>query len=272
MSNGKIIINAESIGYEKSDEVSIGIIEHSDAPPYRTSLVLQKSDWKEEKGRLIASKEINSYSPTTTSVDIFLSFRGEHLDMLTVRNPSALLENPIIKVYEHFDKDLTILNKYIESLDSDCFVKGIGLLLHFCGFNVGIYELIKGKKGISGIQEEIDVVAFAPDNYVIAAECTTSDIDVKGKISKFSRRTKELRNLLADYTVADYIVIPLIFTALEREKISKSDLKKAGEEGIGVVAIENIRELLEMAGQQKGLKEILTYLDSFVAESLSYNK
>lgn len=269
LSNGKLTIHVEVVGYDDLKGISIGLIEHSGTiPQCRTSLVLERTDWKKENGRLIYVKEVDA--DNATSVDIFLSFKGEFLDMLRVRDPSTILKNPRIKVYDHFDKDLKVLSKYFESSDSEEFEKGVGLLLHFCGFNVGSYGLVKGKKGTSGIQEEIDLVAFAPDDYVIAVECTIRDIDVNEKISKFSRRIKELRELFAP--LGDYIIVPLIFTTLERNKISKSDLEKAGREGVGVVPIENIKELLEMAGQQKGLEENLIYLDSFVAESLSYNK
>ncbi len=257
LSDGKAIIHMENVGYEHLEDISIGLIEHSGGQTSnRTSFVLAKTDLKEENGHLVTHKDVGT---DTSSVDIFLSFRGEFLDMLRVGDPSTILKNPRIMVYEHFDKDLTILNKYLESSDSDCFEIGIGLLLHFCGFNTGSYCLVKGKKGRSGIQEEIDLIAFADSNHVIAGECTTKEIDVNEKLSKLSRRVKEIQEILEGCSI-----IPLIFTTLEIDKIPRSDIEKAKKEGIGVAAIENIKEILEMAGQKKQPQEILMYLKNLI--------
>ena len=175
LSDGKLIIHVEVIGFDDPEDVLIGLIAYSESnAPYRTSFVLIDTDWRKENGGLVTYKEISIND--VTSVDIFLSFKGEFLDKLTVIDPLALLNNPRILVYNHFDKDLEVLERYLASLNSEAFEIGVSLLIHFCGFNTGSYYLLKGKKGLSGIHEEIDVIAFAPDSNVIAVECTIGDI------------------------------------------------------------------------------------------------
>jgi hypothetical protein len=90
---------------------------------------------------------------------------------------------------------------------------------------------------------------------VIAIECTLKDLNANGKLTKFSRRVKELPDDLNDF-----YLLPLLFTALERKNISPTELGLTKTERIGVVAAEEMQELLTMAIAQKGPEEILAYL------------
>jgi hypothetical protein len=263
LSGNEITICAEAIGYDDLKDISIGLIEYyQNKPVNRRRVTLPEAKWVKKGSNRTMKKEIKG--SVITSAEIFLRFRGEYINDLIVKDPSAVLENPRIKIYNHFDANLTILMQYLESSDANIFEKGIALLLYFCGFNTGSYGLMKGKRGISSIQDEIDIIAFTPDNsttgsYIIAGECTTQDINANEKISKLSRRVKEIQKLLPEFTI-----IPLIFTTLENDHILELDVKKAEQEGIGVAAKENIVELLEMAKQmtwlQKQQDKILTYI------------
>ena len=92
---------------------------------------------------------------------------------------------------------------------------------------------------------------FAPsDSHIIAIECTKKDLDINGKLSKFSRRVKELRELLPTFTV-----ISLVCTPLSKAMIAKSDNQKADNEQIGVVAAEEIQAILQWQGKIKILRK-----------------
>lgn len=260
MSNGRITLEVEVVGYENLDGVLVGVIEHSGEVTHRRkSYSLSEADWKEQNGIRIANKEIPAEN--TTSADIFLTFRNKLVDSIVVRDPGALLKNPKIFAYNHFDKDLKALKDYLGLAGKNPanFEVGIGILLHFCGFNIGQYCLVSGKKGVASIHDEIDIVAFGPSNYVLALECTEKDIDINGKISKFSRKVKEIKRILEGYEI-----LPFLVTHLERSHISESDMKKSVDEGIGVIAIEEIKELLETAGQYKRPNEIINYLKGLI--------
>ena len=207
--------------------------------------------------RQIGHKEVSV--DNASSVVIFLRFRGNTLDKRRVNDPFALDKNPRIQAYDYLDEDLNKLKNYLRGKGKDPaedFEIGVGLLLHFFGFNVAPYGRVKA------INEGIDLIAFVPpSNYIIAVECTIKDLDVNEKLSKFSRRVKELQERLAEFSI-----IPLIFTALERAKISESDLKKANTERIGVVAFEEIQKLIEMTIEQRQPNEILVYLQNLLPE------
>ena len=137
LSNGKITVHAECVSIPKSDDISIGIVALSGtSPANRISQSLARSDWKGSVGTIHKEIRVGAAS----SAIVFLSFKGEALDMQTVNDPAALLKNPIILAYNHFDQDLCILKDYLLGKGKDQskdFEIGIGLLFHFCGFNVG---------------------------------------------------------------------------------------------------------------------------------------
>ena len=259
LSKGKLTVHVEGIGGQNSEDVSLGVIALSGGSPVsRIAYDLARDDWEGRAGT--AHKEINIEDASSTV--IFLSYKGNALDMQTVSDPAVLLKNPRILTYNHFDQDLSVLKEYLIGKggeQSKDFEIGVGLLFHFCGFNVGPYGRVKARQSKS-IQEEIDHVIFAPSgSHIIAIECTRKDLDIDGKLSKFSRRVKELRDLLPAVSV-----IPLVCTPLNQAMIPKSDNEKAGKEKIGVVAAEEIQTILEMAGQNKDPVEILEFLNSLI--------
>ncbi len=259
LSKGKFSILVESIGYKKLNDVTVGIVGSTDAGTiYRGSHEFSARDWKPDDKCTVACKEVNVKD--LTSASLFLSFRGNVIDNIILHDESALLQNPRILAYSHFDKNIEKLKAYLIGKGkepSNDFEKGVALLLHLCGFNSALY----GQLG--GIQEEIDIIAFVPNsNDVIAVECTIKDLDANGKMTKFSRRIKELPDELNDYNL-----LPLLFTALERKNISPTELDSARTERIGVAAAEDIQELLTMAVAQKGIEEIMVYLRGLLPES-----
>lgn len=259
LSNGKLSVHMQGISTQNLEHVSLGILALSGISPVnRIAYDLTRDDWKGSPGT--AHKEISIEN--ASSAVIFLSYKGNALDMQTVNDPAVLLKNLRILAYDHFDQDLSVLNDYLIGKGRDQstdFEIGVGLLFHFCGFNVGPYGRVKALQSKS-IQEEIDHIVFAPSgSHVIAIECTTKDLDINGKLSKFSRRVKELRDLLPAVSV-----IPLVCTPLSQAMIPKSDNEKASKEQIGVVAAEGIQAILEMAGQNKNPVEILEFLKGLI--------
>jgi hypothetical protein len=259
LSNGKLTVHVEGIGGQNSEDVSLGVIALSGRSPVnRIAHDLVKDDWEGRAGTVHKEISIENASAAV----IFLSCKGNALDMQTVNDPAVLLKNPRILAYNHFDQDHSVLKEYLLGKggeQSKDFEIGVGLLFHFCGFNVGPYGRVKALQAKS-IQEEIDHVIFAPSgSHIVAIECTRKDLDIDGKLSKFSRRVKELRGLLPTFTV-----IPLVCTPLSKATIAKSDIEKAGKEHMGVVAADEIQAILEMAGQNKEPKEILEFLNGLI--------
>jgi len=200
-----------------------------------------------------------------TAADVFMIFREEVIASVKVEDPTVITDNPRVLLYEQYDQDLKVIKEQLSSEDAARFESGVALLMHFCGLNTAGYGLIKGKRGISGIQDEIDIISFVGERSVVAVECTTKDINTSDKISKFSRKIKNVKELLPDYSV-----LPLIFTGLELDKISAQDLSRAKTEGIGVLAIENIMGLLAFARKAKPEKDVLDHFYGFIPPSKDF--
>lgn len=258
LTQSKVTIIVEAVGPTKLNNASIGLIDFSDKVVGRRSYELIESDWSRDGDCFIARKEV--ILGNVSSAIIFIRFREDVFDRVVVNDPAMLLNNPRILAYSYFDENLTILRQYLNGSKGTEFEIGVGVLLHFCGFNVGAYGRVKGEKGTSSIQEEIDLLAFTPfSNDVVAVECTTKDLNPREKISKLSRRVKEIRERLPEF-----LITPLIFTSCKKDLISTSDLTKANTEGIGVVASEEIQELLKMTEAQKQPNEVLGYLQGLI--------
>lgn len=259
LADGKLTVHVESSGDPKAAHVSLGVIALSGISPVnRIACDLIKDDWSGSPATVHKEIPIG----TASSADIFLSWQGNALDIQTVNDPVLLLNNPRIMAFNHFDQDLIVLRGYLLGKGGDPskdFEIGVGILFHFCGFNVGPYGRVKALQA-KAIQEEIDHLVFAPSGRdIVAIECTKKDLDIDGKLSKFSRRVNEVRELLPAITV-----IPLVCTPLSKSIIATSDIQKADREHIGVVAAEEIQAIFEMAGQNKEPQEILEFLRGLI--------
>ena len=243
-------------------EINIGVIGYADEVP-----VIRNNYPMTEFQTTTINKNISIKIPLTyhsqiTAADIFLIFRDEVVSSIKLNDAVTVVTNKKMSLYEKFDKDLRALKDQLLSDDASRFEAGIALVMHFGGFDTAGYGLIKGKKGITGIQEEIDIVAFANLKHIIAIECTTKDINSSDKISKFSRKIKEVNELLPEYSI-----MPFIFTGLELQKISATDLDKAKKERIGILAIEDIQGLLSLVSKNKPMPDVLAYFKKYTPPS-----
>jgi len=258
---GELTVHVEAFDYENPPDISVGLIErHRNLPPRRSSHRLASGDWAKVNNLLVARRKLPAAGGFAAT--IFLRYGEVAIDAVTLRDPLAPVENPRMLAYGQFDQDFEALRKCLKGEGRDRsadFELGVELLLHLCGFNVGPYGRVRA------IQEEIDLIAFAPhSNHVVAAECTIADLDVKEKLSKLSRRVKELGERLGDF-----VILPLMFTALEGGKVSESDLQKAKTEAIGVAAAEEIAELLRIAAERRAPSEALRYLYGLIPKEES---
>ncbi len=253
---GRLTIAVEAIELARDDNLSIGVVEFSGGR------ILRRSSYDLSKdGRTVQDRRFVSRTQLTvrdaSSVTIFLRVRGMTIDTLSLADSSVLPQNPRITAYSHFDREMATLRTYLQGRGADRsgdLEVGVALVLHLCGFNVGLYGRLKG------VQEEVDLIAFDPSSKnVIAAECTIADLDVKEKLSKLSRRVRELARALPGFDL-----MPMIVTALPSASIATSDRQKAMTERIAVIAAEEINELLEMAGRQVRPEDIATHLASLI--------
>jgi hypothetical protein len=94
-----------------------------------------------------------------------------------------------------------------------------------------------------------DILALSTARHVYVIECTTGDINSRGKLQRLSDRTRQVREKLSNTSNPPVGVIPVIFTSLLREETAMH-WDTAATFRIAVVARENIIGLLDSLDTQ----------------------
>jgi hypothetical protein len=90
-----------------------------------------------------------------------------------------------------------------------------------------------------------DILTISASRHVFVVECTTGDINSRGKLQRLSDRTKQIRDRLSNSSNPPVGVIPVVFTSLPREETSMH-WDTAATFQIAIVARENIARFLEV--------------------------
>lgn len=194
---------------------------------------------------------------SVSHVAAYLCHRGVVIDSVEANDLRALKFNPRVNTCEVVDSDLEVFKQFLSGKGKDWgadFESAIAFLLHFLGFSVAHYGRIEK------YQDGIDIVAFAPgEGLVLAVECTFQDPDVKNKLSKLVRRSSELSDKLGGAKLT-----PVLFTALNRERLSKGDMERAKMDKIALLAAEDAETLLSMALRNVGPTDAWRWIDDHI--------
>jgi len=90
-----------------------------------------------------------------------------------------------------------------------------------------------------------DILAMSASRHVFVVECTTGDINSRGKLQRLSERTKQINERLSNSSNPPVGVIPVIFTSLPREDTAMH-WDTAATFRIAIVARENIARFLDL--------------------------
>lgn len=175
---------------------------------------------------------------------------------LELRTHAPWQENERLQAYVACDPDMEEFQASIDgggSKKSRAFERAVGRLFHFLGFSTDTLACE------SRLTDAVDVVAFAPDQELcLAIECTVGSIDSGGKLGKLVARTMALRE-----SMRGSVVHPVLATSLKRSQIADGELSKAAEDGIVVLAKEDIDHLVNVATQsERASTEAVTFLVS----------
>ena len=252
--NRKLFLEIESYYNVKRGALKLGIIEHvTERLQKRYSLKPGKFYTKPYKQKFSIVRKIGA----CLSVDVFLILNKDVVDRVKLYNLAHLLANPAIKMYHHFDPELKILSQNLQGKGNDPgkdFEKAIGLLLGLCGFLWYPYGMIPK------IVDAVDGIALIPGTRKgLIYECTVDLPDGNNKLSKLSKRAKELSSLLKNYNLR-----PVIFTALTSTSIPATELRKAGVETISLATEENIEKLLNMFLEGREPSTIFNYVSRLI--------
>ncbi|MET4443252.1 hypothetical protein ABIB75_001515 [Bradyrhizobium sp. GM2.2] len=90
-----------------------------------------------------------------------------------------------------------------------------------------------------------DILAMSASRHVFVVECTTGDINSRGKLQRLSERAKQINERLSNSSNPPVGVVPIIFTSLMREDTAMH-WETAATFRIAIVARENIVRFLDL--------------------------
>jgi hypothetical protein len=126
------------------------------------------------------------------------------------------------------------------------------VLFHLLGFETVHY----GGRSWPTSKPTPDIVAFPKKgDWYVVLECTSRDTDLHNKLGILSTRSKELSKATPESRV-----YPVIFTALSRELINKTDIEKAAKEQISLLTVDELPKLLDAVQFGKSSDEVLRIL------------
>jgi len=126
------------------------------------------------------------------------------------------------------------------------------VLFHLLGFETVHY----GGRDWPTRKSTPDIVAFPKKgDWYLVVECTSRDTDLHNKLGILSTRSKELSRVTPESRV-----YPVIFTALSREIVNKTDIEKAAKEQISVITANELTKLLDAVRFRKDNEEVLRIL------------
>jgi hypothetical protein len=164
------------------------------------------------------------------------------VDRLVLHDVKAVASNPRVAIYAAVDQELELFLEALFPVDtheSTRFEHAVARLFTFLGFQVDSFA---GQRRLS---EGVDLLAYDPfAAQVLVVECTVGSLDTGGKLGKLVARARSIR-----LGVPGCEVLPVIVSALSRDRLSDAEVAKAVQDGVAVISRERLIELVDAAKQ-----------------------
>lgn len=225
-------------------KIRLAVIEHRvGGSIHRTQLKLAKG-----KGRWAFNHSLQTDTVRTVVMLTYGSMRAGYWTRLVPRASAAGWARAV----EHFltGKDILqdgLLNPEIRGKNLEPWAALLFSRLGFLTINLGRFP-----------GELPDLVAEGPSGEILLIECTEESPDSNDKLGKLSQRSRRLEAAL------DIDVQPVILTRSAMDTIPESHKAKAREEGISLVAREQLLELGERTVQTADPKRTVDFLQSCI--------
>lgn len=217
----------------KNVEVGVRLYPVS-GPAARKSLKVEQLSWAPENATLAASAEFEV--PDAPLARVFLRYAGEHAGTWWFRDPANSFNNNYQILRTTDPKDI-FRSRFLDG--SNDFDDRVNLLLNL----IGVPTLKTGE--IASIRSESpDIIAWSRDGlHLYAIECTTGDIDNKGKLHRLYERTNVIAQNAKKLPNPPVSVQAIMVTSLARAE-TELHWGKAQNWKIAIVARENLENLL----------------------------
>jgi hypothetical protein len=241
----------------------IGMASNTD-PRHVALVLLIKHKKKMDRRRVMLEEVARKSRPSKACIPIqpskpfdvitcILTYRSNETDRFELMSMDGPGDNARWLTFVHFAGGTKALSEFPTS--GKPFEAHLEVLFHLLGFGTAHYG---GREWPSRIPSP-DVIAFPPKgNWLLVIECTEREPDLNSKLSKLSTRTRELAK-----SMPGYHPYPVLVTALDRSVVSKTDQEKAANEGVAIIAGDELSILVKAVEEKKAPIEVRSILAQF---------
>jgi hypothetical protein len=260
-----VAVWAESLAAGK--RCSVGYVaEFSDGAYLNGTLDLSRRRWK---GRLVRNTIAQVKIGNAERVTLLLRLGSQQVEVIAVSPRGASHANIHAQAYLVIDPGLKSLRHVLERTEAEAlkekngvreFEGAVARLLSAAGFQSDALG------SLPGLNDAIDVLASAREaNVVLAVECTLGALSSqRGKPSKLIKRVDELRQRVA---TLDVEIVPIMATCRQRSAISRGDVEYVAEDGVAVLAHEDLLEIATGIESGWGVETILSFCSERIGAS-----
>ncbi|MGH7605486.1 MAG: hypothetical protein ACRENK_16015 [Gemmatimonadaceae bacterium] len=259
-----VTVSANSLSAGRS--CSVGYMAEFADGGYRNGTIdLSNRRWKGHRLRTAAAQKKLGDARRVT---LLLRLGSHQVDSLELQPRDVSRANVHALSYVTIDPNLRALREIVERTEAQAlstkngsreFENAVARLFSLLGFRSDAIDTF------SGLTDAVDVLASTPDgSVVLAVEATLGALNTeKGKPSKLINRVDQLRKALVGLSVE---VLPVMATSRTRSALLKGDVNHLAQDGVSVLAREDLLELLD--GIERGWDAVTAL--SFCSDHVGY--
>lgn len=190
-------------------KVSAKVFYNPNLPLRRFVIPPRSFSWTERDGKTY--NECTYKMPEGHLALAIVSYKGEFCHKWWLRDQSKSTSQRY-QIHRLLDVDNRIELKFFDSKND--FEDRVALLLSLMNLTILPYG------GIPELQDAPDILAYSINNDLYVVECTTGDIDQKGKLQRLCDRTRNIAARAQQSSVEIANLIPVVFTSLPRTDIT----------------------------------------------------
>jgi len=176
--------------------------------------------------------------PEVGRVETFLRYDGEFLDSEWARNPLTVSVRAAL--HKAIDRDNALVTKFFAygNRNRNVFEEHVLVLLSILGLDCLHYG------NIPELSDGPDILALSNQNHLYVIECTTGDINNKGKLRHLYDRTKEIKSALQTSPYYPREILSVMVTS-DTKAETRQWVNELASYGIAIISREEIEALLD---------------------------
>ncbi|MBD9448904.1 hypothetical protein [Rhizobium sp. RHZ01] len=212
--------------------------------------------WKQEPHRLVGALDLPLANTPLALTS--LRYGSEHIQKWWVRDQTQTF-NRLLDVHIAIDPARSLVVDDLSGQRTD-FEERVGLLFSLLGLRVLKYGQIPK------LTDAPDILALSDRDHLYVVECTTGDINAKGKLQKLADRTKAIAHSLSASVSRPSSILPVVATSLSRQETAAHRLQ-AEVLGVALLCKEDLMNLVGQVEAPPSADRLFDFTRSLVPNS-----